>query len=145
MVHRTGLLLLTATTAFACSDRTLNADRAADVIRELEQFKREAHFTVRTDTPLQTAFRCENRADIERVPIHQFVVDRGWGRYETRDAILGFGTKSSCPAMVLTLAGHSGVRRMEARAGCHRRRNIVGNPSRPARVRGCHRAYNSGS
>ena len=105
MIHRAGLLLLAATTAFACSDRTLTADRAADVIRQLEQFKREAHFTIRTDTPFQTAFRCENRADIERVPIHQFVVDRGWVRYETREAILGFGSKLSCPALVLTPGG----------------------------------------
>lgn len=107
MIRRAGLLFLAASTAFACSDRALNADRSADVIRELEQFKREAHFTIRTDTPLQTAFKCENRADIERVPVNQFVVERGWVRYETRDAILGFGTKSSCPAMVLTPAGQA--------------------------------------
>lgn len=105
MIHRAGLLLLVATVAFACSDRTLNDARAADVIQQLEQFKREAHFTIRTDTPLQTAFRCENRAEIERVPVNQFVVDRGWVSYETREAILGFGSKSSCPAMVLTPAG----------------------------------------
>lgn len=107
MIHRAGLLLLAATTAFACSDRTLTAARAADLIRQLEQFKREAHVTIRTDTPLQTAFRCENRGDIERVPVNQFVVDRGWVRYEMREAILGFGSKSSCPAMVLTPAGQA--------------------------------------
>ena len=28
-------------------------------------------------------------------------------RYETREALLGFGTKSSCPAMVLTPAGEA--------------------------------------
>lgn len=35
MIHRAGLLLLAATVALACSDRTLNDAGAADVIREL--------------------------------------------------------------------------------------------------------------
>lgn len=120
MIRRAGLLLLAATTAFACSERTLNGDRAADVIRELEQFKREAHFTIRADTALQTAFRCENRADIERVPVYRFLLDRGWVRYETRDAILGFGTKASCPAITLTSAGQA------ASAGWRRGRVATG-------------------
>jgi hypothetical protein len=107
MRHRIGLVLLAATTSIACSERTLNRDRAASLIGDLEQFTREAHLTIRTGVPLQTAFECESQADVERTPVNQFVVDRGWVRYETREAILGFDTKSSCPAMALTPAGEA--------------------------------------
>lgn len=119
MIRRAGLLFI-AVTAFACSDRSFNTDRAADAIRELDQFKREAHFTIRTDTPLQTAFRCETRADVERVPINQFVVERGWVNYGTRAADLGFGAKAVCPAMLLTAAGQT------ASAGWRRGRVATG-------------------
>jgi len=107
MRHRIGLVLLAATASIACSERGLNADRAASLIGGLEQFKREAHLTIRTGVPLQTAFRCESQADVERTPVNRFVADRGWVRYETREAILGFGTKSACPAMALTPAGEA--------------------------------------
>jgi len=107
MRHRIGLVLLAAITNVGCSERTLSPDRAASLIGNLEQFKREARLTIRTGVPLQTAFRCESQADVERTPVNRFVVDRGWVRYETREAVLGFGTKSSCPAMALTPAGEA--------------------------------------
>src|SRR5687768_11229013 len=107
MRDRIGLLLLAATTTIACSERTLSRERAASLIGDLEQFKREARVTIRTGVPIQTAFKCESQADVEREPVNRFVVDRGWVRYETREAILGFGTKSSCPAMTLTPAGEA--------------------------------------
>ena len=50
MTHRIGLVLLAVTTSAACSERTLSAEQAASLITALEQFKREAHFTIRSAT-----------------------------------------------------------------------------------------------
>jgi hypothetical protein len=99
--------LLAATTSVACSERALTPERAASLITALEQFKHDAHFTIHTGIPLQSAFKCQSQAEVDRTPLNQFVVERGWVRYETRDAILGFGTKSSCPAIALTPAGEA--------------------------------------
>jgi hypothetical protein len=107
MTHRIALVLLAATTTAACSEPTLSAERAASLITALEQFNRQAHFTIRTDVPLQSAFKCESQSEVNRAPLNQFVVERGWVRYETREAILGFGTKMPCPAIVLTPAGQA--------------------------------------
>ena len=107
MRYRIALVLRAATSSVACSDRTLSAERAARLITALEQFKREAHFTIRTDVPLQSAFKCQSQADVNRTPLNQFGVERGWVRYETREAIVGFGTKTSCPAIALTPAGEA--------------------------------------
>ena len=107
MRHRLGLLLLAATTSVACSERTLSPERAASMITALDEFKREAHFTIHIGVPLQSAFKCQSLAEVERTPLNQFVAERGWVRYETREAILGFGTKASCPAIALTPAGEA--------------------------------------
>ena len=107
MTRRLGLVLLAATTSVACSERTLSAEQAASLITTLGQFKREAHFMIRTGVPLQSAFKCESHAEVNRAPLNRFVVERGWVRYETREAILGFGTKTSCLAIALTPAGQA--------------------------------------
>jgi hypothetical protein len=107
MKHRLGFVLLVAIASAGCSDRTLTRDRAASLITALEAFKRDAHFTIQTGVPLQSAFKCVSQAEVERAPLSRFVVDRGWIRYETREAALGFGTKASCPAIALTPAGEA--------------------------------------
>ena len=48
-------ILLVPTVSLACSERTLTAERAARLIGDLDQFKREAHFTI------ETAFRSRPR------------------------------------------------------------------------------------
>jgi hypothetical protein len=101
------LVLLAVTVAVACSDRALTAERAARVIAELDEFRREAHFTIHTGVPLQSAFRCLSEAEVQRTPVAQVAAERGWVRYETRQGILGFGAKVSCPAIVLTPAGET--------------------------------------
>lgn len=107
MRYRLLSLWLIAATSIACSEQTLNPARAASLISELDGFKREAHLTIHTGIPFQSAFRCQTQAEIERTPVNQFVVQRGWVRYETSEAILGFGAKAPCPAMELTAAGEA--------------------------------------
>jgi hypothetical protein len=107
MKHRLALLVLAATTAYACSERTLTPDRAASLIRDLDQFKREAHVTIQTGVPFQSLFRCLSQAEVERTPLTRFLVERGWVRFEVREATLGLGAKAPCPAMALTAAGHT--------------------------------------
>jgi hypothetical protein len=101
----------------ACSDGLLTPERAGKQIAGLEEFKREAHFTLRVNTPFQSAFKCLSELEVASVPINRFVVDRGWGRYEQRDGNFGFGTKASCPAMALTPSGE------KASAGWRREQN----------------------
>jgi len=105
MKNRLGLVLLAATAGMACSDGALNPERAASLIAAIDGFRREAHFTLHTAVPLQSAFRCLSQVEVERAPINRFMVQRGWVRFETRDAAVGFGRKASCPAIALTPAG----------------------------------------
>lgn len=107
MRHRLLILSLVAAGSTACSERTLSPDRAARLIAELDSFKRDAHFTIHIGVPFQSAFRCHTQAEVGRTPLNQFVMDRGWVRYETREAILGFGAKAPCPAIALTAAGEA--------------------------------------
>jgi hypothetical protein len=108
MRTRLGLgLLLMAGMSFACAERALSPDRAASLIADLDAFKRDAHFRIRTDVPFQSAFECLSQSAVERAPLNQFVVSRGWARYETRQAILGFGKKESCPSLALTPNGEA--------------------------------------
>ena len=120
MKYSTALLSLAALVNFACSDGALTAKQAGDRIGELDEFKREAHFTLRVDTPLQSAFKCFSEAEAANVPINRFVVDRGWARYERRDGNFGFGTTASCPAIGLTPSGE------KASAGWRRERTGLG-------------------
>jgi len=83
----------------ACSDGALTAEEAGEHIAGLDGFKREAHFTLRVNTPFQSAFKCFSESEVASVPINRFVVDRGWARYEQRDGNFGFGARGSCPAL----------------------------------------------
>src|SRR5436189_4424829 len=83
--------LLVATVSLACSERTLTSERAASLIADLDQFKREAYFSIETGVPLQTAFKCLDQAQIARAPLVSFGVERGWVRFESRETVLGFG------------------------------------------------------
>lgn len=105
MKHRLALLVLTAIMGYSCSERTLTPDRAASLIRDLDQFTREAHVTIQTGIPFQSLFRCLSQAEVERTPLSRFLVERGWVRFEVREATLGLGAKAPCPAMALTAAG----------------------------------------
>src|SRR5688572_11596427 len=108
MRTRFGLgLLLLAGMSFACAERALSPDRAASLIVDLDAFKRDAHIVIRTDVPFQSAFECLSRSAVEGAPLNQFVVSRGWARYGTRQAVLGFGKKESCPALALTPTGEA--------------------------------------
>jgi len=107
MRHRFVLAMTVAAATCACSQETLNSERAAKLIADSDVFKREAHFTVQTDAPMQSAFECLAQAEIERMPLHRFAVERGWVRYEARNARLGFGKTASCPAMALTPTGQA--------------------------------------
>ena len=107
MRDRLALIILTAATNCACSQGTLSFERAASLITGTDGFKREAHFTIQTGVPLQSAFKCLARAEVERMPLNQFAAERGWVRYEARETILGFGTAASCPTMVLTPTGQA--------------------------------------
>ena len=120
MTYGVGVGLLVASMSLACSERTLSPDNAAKLISALDGFKREAHFKIETGVPLQSAFRCYTQAEVERMPLNQFVAERGWVRYEQREAAIGFGAKASCPAMALTPAG-------EAASGQWARRGVLGN------------------
>lgn len=105
MRDRMGATLLMVSVSLACSDRRLSPDTTTKLISALDGFRREAHFRIETGVPLQSAFRCYTQAEIERPPLNQFVTARGWVRYEPVEAIIGFGTKASCPSMALTPAG----------------------------------------
>ena len=100
-------LSLMAGMCFACAERALTPDLAASLIADLDAFKRNAHFTMRTGVPFQSAFQCLSQSAVEGSPLNQFVVSRGWARYETRQGILGFGKKESCPALALTPTGEA--------------------------------------
>lgn len=91
----------------ACSDGTLSRDRAASLITSVEGFSREARFTIQTGAPLQSAFKCLSQAEVERSPVNQFMVQRGWVRFGAREANVGFGTKATCPALELTPEGQA--------------------------------------
>ena len=99
--------MLVASMSLACSEGPLTPDSAATLISAIDGFKREAHFRIETGVPLQSAFSCYTQAEVERTPVNQFVAERGWVRYEPREAVIGFGTKASCPAMALTPAGEA--------------------------------------
>ena len=107
MRHRLALATLAAAVACACSQDTLNSERAANLIADSDGFKREAHFTIQTDAPMQSAFACVAQPEVERMPLHRFAVERRWVQYETRNASLGFGKTASCPAMALTPTGQA--------------------------------------
>lgn len=101
------LVILAATASCVRSQDTLTSERAANLIAGTEGFKREAHFTIQTKTPMQSAFECLTQADVEGRPLHRFAVERGWVRYEARNASLGFGKTASCPSLALTPAGQT--------------------------------------
>ena len=107
MRHRLVLAMTAAAAIFGCSQDTLDSERAADLIANSDGFKREAHFTIQTDAPMQSAFECLAQVEIERMPLHRFAVERGWVQYEARNARLGFGKTVSCPALALTPAGQA--------------------------------------
>lgn len=107
MRHRLALVVSATAAICGCSRDTFTSDRAANLIANNDRFKREAYFTIQTDAPLQSAFDCVAQAEVERMPLHQFAVQRGWVRYEARNASLGFGKTASCPAMALTTAGQA--------------------------------------
>ena len=101
------LVMLAAAAACACSQDGLNSERAANLIADTDGFKREAHFTLQTDAPMQSAFDCLSQTEVERLPLHRFAMERGWVRFEARNASLGFGKTASCPAIALTDAGQA--------------------------------------
>jgi hypothetical protein len=102
-----GKVMLAAAATCACSEDTLSPYRAASLISGTDGFKREAHFTIQTDTPMQTALACRSQAEVEGMPLHRFAAERGWVRYEVRNASLGFRKTASCPALALTPTGQS--------------------------------------
>lgn len=106
MRHRLALVVLVAVTC-ACSQDTLSSERAAKLIADSDGFKREARFTINTDAPMQTAFACVAQAEVERMPLYRFAAQRGWVRYEARNASFGFGKTASCPALALAPAGQA--------------------------------------
>ena len=106
MRHRVALVVFVSVTC-ACAQDTLSSERAASLITSADRFKGEAHFTIQTDTPMQSALECLAQAEVERMPLHRFAVERGWVRNETRNASLGFGKTASCPAMALTPTGQA--------------------------------------
>lgn len=105
MKYATALLSFAILVNFGCSDGPLTAKEAGARIAELDEFKREARFTLNVGRPFQSAFRCYSEAEVASVPINTFVVDRGWVRYERREGNFGFGAKGACPAFGLTPAG----------------------------------------
>jgi len=120
MNHPIALLSLAVLVNSACSSGPLTATQAGDRIAELDEFKREASFTLRVGTPFQSAFKCYSEAEVANVPINRFVVDRGWVQYERRDGNFGFGMKDACPAMTLTPSGENasaGWRREQSGGG----------------------------
>ena len=102
---RWGLGLLVTGMSVACAESTLSRDSVTESISALDAFRREAHFRIQTGVPLQSAFSCYSVAEVERTPLNRFVLERGWVRFESREAVIGFGTKASCPAIALTQAG----------------------------------------
>lgn len=106
MRHRV-LSLLIAATSIACSEKTLSPERAASLIAGLEGFKRDAHVAIHVGVPFRSVSRCLGQAEVERMPLNRFVVDRGWVRYEMREAIVGLGMKASCPALAMTPTGEA--------------------------------------
>src|SRR5688572_25383180 len=107
MRHRLALVMLAAAATCVCSRDTMNSERAANLISETDEFNREAHFNIQTGAPMQSAFECLAQAQVERMPLHRFAVERGWVRYEARNASIGFGKTASCPAIALTPAGQA--------------------------------------
>jgi hypothetical protein len=107
MRYRLALTMFVAAATWACSRQTLTSERAANLIADSDGFKREAHFTIQTDAPMQSAFACVAQAEVERMPLHRFADERGWVRVEARNASLGFGKAASCPALALTPTGQA--------------------------------------
>jgi hypothetical protein len=101
------MLLAAIGSGLGFSERTLSAESAARLISALDRFKREAHLRIERGVPFQSAFWCRTQDEIARMPLNQFVVQRGWVRYEHRESVIGFGTKASCPTMTLTPAGEA--------------------------------------
>jgi len=99
-----GVLTLIAV-GTACSESVTGPDRAKAVISDLEPFQRAARFIIQTEVPLQTAFECLTRAEVERGPLTTFAIRRGWVQIESLEASLGFGVKKACPSLTLTAAG----------------------------------------
>jgi hypothetical protein len=109
--------LLVAIVSLACSERTLTPERAASLIAGLDQFKREAYFSIQTGVPLQTAFKCLDQAEIARAPLISFGIERGWVRLESRETVLGFATKTTCPTLALTQSGEAASTRWTRQRG----------------------------
>lgn len=107
MRHQLAILTLVTAATCACSQESMTSERAARLIAGTDGFKREARFTLQTNAPMQTAFECLNRAEVERMPTHRFAAERGWIRYDTSDANLGFGKTASCPTITLTPTGEA--------------------------------------
>ena len=107
MRHRLALTTLAGALACACSQDSLNSERASNLIADSDGFKGEAQFSIQAGAPMQSAFACFDRAEVERMPLHRFAAERGWVRYEVRAASLGFGKTASCPAVALTPAGQA--------------------------------------
>lgn len=106
-MHRARLVLLAAVASVACSEERFTQDTAAKLIQGLDAFKREARITIQTGAPLQSAFKCDTLADVDRDPANRFALSRGWVRLEAQEATLGFGSKASCPALTLTSVGEA--------------------------------------
>jgi hypothetical protein len=100
-----GLAVVTLSMTVACGQRALDRERATVLIKDLDGFKGEPFFWIRTNMPFRSTFKCETQAEVERAPLHQFLTRQGWVRYETRSTVVGFDTKVSCPSLTLTPAG----------------------------------------
>lgn len=80
MRPRLAAVLLVANVGLACSERALTPERAASLISDLDQFKREAQFRIQKGVPLRSAFKCLGEAEIQRAPLIRFGLERGWVR-----------------------------------------------------------------
>jgi hypothetical protein len=107
MRRRIKFAILVAATSLACTNHDLTRERAADLVRTLDGFKREPHFWLQTEMPFKSVFKCESQTEVERAPLNQFATSMNWVRYETRSTVVGIDTKADCPSMALTAAGNT--------------------------------------
>jgi len=103
-----GITLLFVPICLACSDRALDRKHAEQLIANLDEFKRGAFFSFETERPFTKgtiASACMPRVDAQREPVSVVLVKLGWVTFVDRPALIGFGERVSCPALVLTDKG----------------------------------------
>ena len=142
MRRRLASLMFAAAATWACSQDTLNPDRAASLISGTEGFKSEAHFTIHTDAPMQSAFECLAQAAVERMPPAPVRRGARMGAIRSAQGQSRIRQDGVLPSDGVDSCWSGGVGRVDSRArrlGAGRSRLVGSN--RPTRIDRCADAH----